>query len=432
MTFGAPESDDYSGRHVDVFVDGERLQAGIVIEDADRAGGAKCATHEDAPLGAAPGRRWDRLEDAMREVAEALGPTPHGPTAVARRPVVLPIPAGHALPKAALINGVAHFGNGTGTEGTRGEAWASHDENSCESADARLPRLEELARRKPTDLAVVMIYGRTLELAGRERDAIDVYRHCVALGTAALPDGFAGRIALDGDESNGLIEAAGGLGRCECTHGSRVRGIEILEEALRWHPDDGSEAALRLGSEYTARGDTRNARRFVEARPGRKLYPPYDYDLALCDVIDQRWESGVAAAIRGLAGNPYIGEMLLGADSPREIPMGNPGEGRGIEMAEDYVRHYRERWDRTDGALHFLRWVQTHPVGMAAVAAARRADHAGAYQDCCETRTLLHEGFVAALGGMRRAAHELLAPYAKRGIRRPWDITRDRDAVRRT
>lgn len=83
MTFGAPESDDYSGRHVDVFVDGERLQAGIVIEDADRAGGAKCATHEDAPLGAAAGRRWDRLEDAMREVAEALGPTPHGPTAVA-------------------------------------------------------------------------------------------------------------------------------------------------------------------------------------------------------------------------------------------------------------------------------------------------------------------------------------------------------------
>lgn len=58
VTFGPPESDDYSGLHVDVFVGDERLQAGIVIGDVGKTGGgATCFTHEEAPLGPAAGRR---------------------------------------------------------------------------------------------------------------------------------------------------------------------------------------------------------------------------------------------------------------------------------------------------------------------------------------------------------------------------------------
>ena len=150
---------------------------------------------------------------------------------------------------------MAYFSAQEASELTRRRAWLWHGEND-EPPTTVVTETGKLARCAPGDLLVVATYGHALEKARRHREAMDVYRHAYELGAGALPETFAGKIDRESDTAIGLLDAAAGLGRCECASGSLERGIDVLEWLSTWDDDPRNEAWLHLGSLYVARGRT--------------------------------------------------------------------------------------------------------------------------------------------------------------------------------
>ena len=240
-----------------------------------------------------------------------------------RKPLVLRINDDAERPTATVRNGVAYFNEQRTTESLRQRAWhGAEDETTKNTA---VTATGKIARMAPANLRVVQLYGYALEKARRHRDALDVYRHAVDLGCAALPVEFRGRIDPDTDAARGFLDAAAGLGRSECWNGAKGRGIDILERLADWDDDPRNEAWLHLGSLYTSRADIVSARKLVDIDRRRSFHPPYDYDLTLCEILDRRWDEAMGAAMRGLAGNPYIAELLLKCSKQREILLGCQG-----------------------------------------------------------------------------------------------------------
>ena len=263
------------------------------------------------------------------------------------KPVVVTIGPGTQKPKAAIVGGVALIADHPYTREERDEAhsWykALTDEEPIAMRDAAA-HLAKLARRAPADIWTIATYGRALEAKAQWRAAIDVYTHAVGLGTDALPKGFKGALRLRSSNENGLISAAEGLGRCECEHGSRTRGIKAYEAALTWDPAPDSEARGRLGSEYLHAGKLRQARAIIESYPG--LHAPYLYDLYLCALIEGNLIEAVTAARRAVAAGLDIAERLLGHAKPLPIPMGSLQGGRSRSEAGFYTRQYSWTWRR--------------------------------------------------------------------------------------
>ena len=323
-------------------------------------------------------------------------------------------------PTATVKHGSAYFNEQQASAPTRQRAceWVYHET----TPNNAVTETGKLARMAPADLRVVQVYGHTLEKAHRQRDAIDVYRHVFNLGIAALPAKFNGRIDKNSDTARALLDAAGRLGRCECNNGAKRRGIGILERLAQWDDEPRNEAWLHLGSLYVAQGDPSSARRFVEIERRRSFHPPYDYDLALCEILDRRWDEAMGATMRGLAGNPYIAELLLKCTKQRKILLGCHEGSRSISCAEHYVLHYQYQWTRIPRALQFLRWVQNHPTTLAAMAPLREYDHRAALTDDQDEITRLTKRFIDELDQMRLSARAAIHTHAAQGKPKPWTL----------
>ena len=344
------------------------------------------------------------------------------------KPIVLKLKTGSKRPTAQVRDGIAYFKEQKDSEATRALAclWANDEDDPQKSAT----ETGKLARLAPADIAVVTIYGYALENAGRHREAVDVYRHAFELGTGALPDKFSGRIDRHSDTAIGLLDAAAGLGRCECYNQAVRRGVQVLERLAKWDDDPANEAWLSLGSLYVAQGKIRAARKLVEVERLRIFHPPYDYDLALCEIMEHRWEQAMGALMRGLAGNPYIAELLLNCKNQRKMLLGCKGGNRSIASAENYLRNYWRQWNRTPDALRFVRWVQTHPATLAATAPLRGYDQAAATTNSQLEIGELTRRFHEELDHVRIAAGAAIREHAKEGIARPWELISEKRSTR--
>ena len=164
------------------------------------------------------------------------------------------------------------------------------------------------------------------------------------------------------------------------------------------------------------------ARDLIDVDRRRSFHPPYDYDLALCEIMENRWDEAMGAAMRGLAGNPYIAELLLNSRNQWEMLLGCREGSRDIGSAQHYQLHYQWQWTRTPNALRFLRWVQTHPATLAATAPLRAYDHAAATTDDDDEAERLTRQFVNELDEVRTAARAAMRAHAEEGTPRPWEL----------
>ena len=205
-----------------------REQGEILGRERDRQHPARAAGTTEKPPGrlqaqghgkrAAPGAR-----DRTSEVPEPGRP----------QTLVLRINDDAERPTATVRNGVAYFNEQRTAESSRQRAWhGAEDETTKNTA---VTATGKIARRAPADLRVVQLYGYALEKARRHRDALDVYRHAVDLGCAALPVEFRGRI----DPGHRRRQRISGRGR----RAGPLRMLERSEGSRDRHPG----TARRLG-----------------------------------------------------------------------------------------------------------------------------------------------------------------------------------------
>ena len=336
------------------------------------------------------------------------------------KPLVLRIGPVDPAPEATTTDNVAYFQDQDGTTHLRLEAWQWTPYETDAPHAQRVKEMAAIARLAPTDLLVVALYGNALETAKEWRNAIDVYHHVIELGRKALPEGFAGQVDTNSDNGGGLMTAIAGAGRCECHWGNRTRGIRLLEQCVVWDEDQNSDAARILASEYIHAGQLDKGRKLIASR--KVPFAAHDYDLLLANVQERRWAEAITAARRGLATNPYIGEILLEHRNPMAIPMGDLHNGRSAEDAREYTLHYSWQWKRAKTARALLRWTATHPLVLQELGELRAPDYLAAYEGDGDVKTTLSQKFWAGLDTIEVGRSAMMLANHEKGGPRPWTL----------
>ena len=228
--------------------------------------------------------------------------------------------------------------------------------------DRYLRALEDLVVRHPWFIDAHAHIGNSLYDRREFERALGAYERGYALGTAALPAGFEGRVAWRYLENRPFLRAVHGVALSQVRLGRRGDGISTMEKMLAWNPDDHQGIRLVIGSEYLRAGEDERAMSFFEMETD---YPPYRYEMALVLLRLGLHVEAATSLRRGFAENGYIAEVLSG--NPHPLPAGVRHGSAWAEpgLAMEYVLDYGMLWHVTPEAVAFLRWLHTHPKVMA-------------------------------------------------------------------
>jgi hypothetical protein len=131
-----------------------------------------------------------------------------------------------------------------------------------------------------------------------------------------------------------------------------------MERMMQWDPSDSLGIRFLIGSEYFRQEREREALEIFER--DAPSYPPYYYELGLLKFIAGDTVAAATSLRRGFVANVYIAEMLCGMSDPVPMVIWQGSNLHEPSTAADYVSAYRRIW-QYPGALHFLRWLHTHP-----------------------------------------------------------------------
>ena len=228
-------------------------------------------------------------------------------------------------------------------------------------------RLRELTEAAPEHIDARAHLGSVLLESEQLQEAAAEYERAFEIGSKALPTDFDGRIEWIRLDNRPFLRAAYGLALVRLKTGKRTEAIRLMEQLLRWNPNDNQSVRLSIGSEYLRAGHRTKAGKVL--REHADEYPPYRYELGLLHLQKQKWAEAATSLRRGFVDNPYIAEILCGNPDPMPLPIWEGSNWQGVETAKVYVREYGELWRRTADALEFLRWLHMHPRVMAERAA---------------------------------------------------------------
>ena len=239
---------------------------------------------------------------------------------------------------------------------------------SGELSEARfIAALKDLIKRRPDFIDAQTHLGLALMAQGKYKPALDAHERALAIGEAAIPDGYAGRIEWGWLENRPFLRAAHGVVLCQLALGRRREAVELIERMLIWNPEDNQGLRFIVGSQYLRLGDLEKARRIFEEQA--EEYPPYWYELALARIMSRDWVGAATALRRGFVENIYIGELLSGAMCLEPLVFWHGSNLAEPEIADDYLQRLGDQWAQVENALAFARWLYHHPKAMAERAA---------------------------------------------------------------
>lgn len=222
--------------------------------------------------------------------------------------------------------------------------------------------LEALTKKYPDFIDGYAHLGFALLEHGKPNNALGACEKGLAIGEAAIPPKFRGRIEWGWHENRPFLRAAQGIALCYQQLGRRAESLAIMERLLKWNPSDNQGLRYLIGSEYLRAAATPKAKKVISSEA--ESYPPYRYEAALMEIVDGRFIEAATMLRRAFVANDYIAEMLCGSINPMKLAIWHASNFAEPEVAKDYVDAYGALWQQTPGALHFLRWVHTHPKVM--------------------------------------------------------------------
>ena len=230
-----------------------------------------------------------------------------------------------------------------------------------------LNRLQDLSAQHPWFIDVHAHIGNALLRQGKTGLALAAFQKGVALGTAAIPQGYSGLIEWNDLENRPFLRAVHGAALCHLRRRHWRKAIPLLEDLLAWNPDDNQGIRYLIGSVYLRAGKLDEARTALDLRGDPD--PGSLYDLGLLLFIRGQHIAAATALRRGFIENGYIAEILCGMPRPLPLAIWHGPNLAEPDCAEDYVDMFGRLWHRTYGSVAFLRWLHMNSQVMAERAA---------------------------------------------------------------
>lgn len=249
------------------------------------------------------------------------------------------------------------------------EAETAVDELLDERDSGRLSRtryttaLKALVERHPTSIDALAHLGFTLFDQGKPKLALDACRKGYSIGLAAIPSDFDGTIEWGWLENRPFLRAAQGVVLSYKKLGQGREAIALMEQVLRWNPNDNQGFRFLIGPDYLRSGKTSKAANLMQKEADH--YPPYQYELALIDLIAGRAVPAATQLRRAFMSNGYIAEILCGMTNPQPLAIWHGSNLAEPDTACAYVEHCGDLWHKTPAAIPFLRWLHSHPKVLA-------------------------------------------------------------------
>ncbi len=230
-----------------------------------------------------------------------------------------------------------------------------------------IDRLKDLTERYPWFIDAHAHIGIALLKKGMTKRALDAYRKGFSLGEAAIPSGYSGLIEWQPLENRPFFRAAHGIVLCHLRLRHWDEAIKLMKAMDLWNPRDNQGIRYLLGSALLRAGRKDEAR--VHLAEFRWEEPSLQYELGLLYLLEGDYRAAATSLRHGFIENGYMAEMICGTPDPLPIAMWH-GSGWGWpECAKEYIDLFGELWDKTPGAVEFLRWLNTHHEVMAERAA---------------------------------------------------------------
>lgn len=289
------------------------------------------------------------------------------------------------------------------------------------SLRSHVAALAELIDRQPDFIDAHAHLGFALLEQGKTRKALDACLRGVAVGEAAIPQGFAGTIAWGHIENRPFLRALHGAVLCQSRLRRRGEAAHSMERMLAYNPSDNQGVRYLLGSEYLRLGKQDEARRLFEAEA--ESYPPYHYELALLHIEANSWVAAATSLRRGFSANGYIAEILGGNPDPAPLVIWHGSNFAEPELAKDYLADYGDLWRRRPSAVAFVRWLHNHPKVLAERASILECQEELLWAEGIARRSPLVDRWHDALKGIDdRLSEQIVRPRAhpRYGNVFPW------------
>ena len=296
----------------------------------------------------------------LAEVGEFRETSPHSLTTP---------PGGNMSISLEIIEDAAHFcyppEYGTCVE----EFYRLRDERESSRVGEKryIDGLYDLAKRYPWFIDAHAHIGNVLLNNGKTKRALDAYRKGFSLGEAAIPSGYSGLIEWRPLENQPFFRAAHGIVLCHLRLCHWNEAIDLMKAMDLWDPKDNQGIRYLFGSALLRAGRKNEARMHLAELRGEE--PSLRYELGLLHLLEEEYWAAATSLRHGFIGNGYIAEMICGMPDPLPIAMWHGLNWAGPDCARDYIDLFGELWNRTPGAVEFVRWLHTHPEVMAERAA---------------------------------------------------------------
>ena len=165
------------------------------------------------------------------------------------------------------------------------------------NAKVYLDRLRDLLAQHPWFIDVHAHIGSALMWQGKTGLALAAYQKGIALGTAAIPQGYSGMIEWDNLENRPFLRAVHGATICHLRRRHWRKAIPLLENLLAWNPKDNQGIRYLIGSVYLRAGKLDEASTALDLRGD--LDPGSLYDLGLLLFVRRQYMAAATALRNG-------------------------------------------------------------------------------------------------------------------------------------
>ena len=256
-------------------------------------------------------------------------------------------------------------------------------------------RLQDLVGRHPWFIDGHAHLGMALLDHDKPKRALDACLRGFVLGEAVIPSNYQKVIEWAWLENRPFLRAARGAVLCHLRLGQNRKAIALMEKMLGWNPGDNQGIRFVIGAEYLRVGERDKASVVFKSEAAN--YPPYRYELALLLLREGKNPEAATSLRHGFVENCYIAEILCGTPDPLPLAIWHGSNFAEPELARDYTWRYGDLWDRTPGAVEFLRWLYNHPKVMAERAAVFECKEALLWEHDIERRRRIIDKETAAV-----------------------------------
>lgn len=218
--------------------------------------------------------------------------------------------------------------------------------------------LERCISETPTFLDPYNALATLYLMTGKGAKALKLARKGVALASALLPPGFAGRIPWEHEGNRSYLALMRTVVTCLCGTRQHKEAAEYAARMLALDPLDGADIRFSAGHEALRAGDTETALHLL--RDYAHEYPPFCYELGLVLFNERQLVAAATAFRRGIAANPYIAMVLSTGAPPNALPIAHINWRESPDAAIRYLDVYGSVWDGKSEAQRFLYWLFNH------------------------------------------------------------------------